>query len=76
MATIVNNPGPSNTDGSGVGMVIGIILAIIVIALFIIYGVPAMRGGNTGPSTPTGGTNANINVQIPVPSGATNTNGY
>ncbi len=72
MATIVNNPGGSNGESTGVGMVIGIILAIIVVALFVIYGVPAMRGG-TAPTTPTGSTNINVTVPNPVGNNGTNT---
>lgn len=39
MATIVNNPPSSSTD-NGMGTLLGIILLIVVVALFIIYGLP------------------------------------
>lgn len=57
MATVINNPG-GTSEGSGMGVVIGVILAIIVIGLFLIYGLPKMRG-NTSPS------NVDVNVQLP-----------
>jgi hypothetical protein len=56
MTTVVNNPG----EGSGAGTIIGIVVAIILIALLFIYGLPAIRGG----SAPAPG--ANINVTVPT----------
>ncbi len=47
MATIINNPGSGSNgenNGGGAGMIIGIIVAIVIVALFVIYGLPAMRG--------------------------------
>ncbi len=72
MATVINNPGGSDGESTGVGMIIGIILAIVVIALFLIYGIPAMRGGNTN-NPPAGGTNINVNLPTPG-TGNSNTN--
>jgi hypothetical protein len=57
MATVINNP----SEGSGAGAIIGIVIAIILIALLFIYGLPALRGGNAG----TPGPSANINVDLP-----------
>lgn len=58
MATVINNPG-DNSDGSGMGMVVGVILAIVIIGLFLVYGLPRLRGNNT-PS------NVDVNVQLPT----------
>lgn len=61
MATVINNP----SEGSGAGTIIGIVVAIILIALLFIYGLPALRGGDT----PTGGS-ANIDVNLPDTGGS------
>lgn len=67
MATVINNP---NDSGSGAGTVIGILVAVILIAVLFIYGLPALRGG----STPTAGTNtpgasASVDVNLPTSGG-------
>ena len=54
MATVINNP---DTDaGSGAGLVIAVIVGILIIALFFIYGLPALRNNDQG------GTNINVTV--------------
>lgn len=69
MATIINNPsGGDHHDGEGgvgVGMILGIIVAaLIVIGLFYVYGWPAIRGNNQpSPAAPTN----TYNVTIPNP---------
>ncbi len=65
MATIINTPGSGESD-SGAGLVVGIIIAIVLIGLFVIYGVPALRRNQA----PSGGTN--INVSLPAGGGSTN----
>lgn len=57
MTTIIN-PG-NNNSSSGAGLVIGVIIAIVLIALFVIFGLPAIRD-KQNPGT-------NINVEIPMP---------
>ena len=83
MATVINNP-PSNqapvqqtipaNEGTGVGgMLITIAVIAVLFFLFLIYGLPAMRGGNQVNTTPTPAPSApaerdsgsNINVDIP-----------
>jgi hypothetical protein len=63
MATVINNPGES--ESSGVGLIIGVIVAIILIALFFIYALPAMRGSNQAPANP----NIDLDVSLPGNSG-------
>jgi ABC-type branched-subunit amino acid transport system permease subunit len=47
MATIINNPSSAGEDTS-VGLILGIILAVVVAgALFVIYGLPAIRDTNS-----------------------------
>jgi hypothetical protein len=62
MATVINNPGGSE-ESSGLGMMIGVILAVLVIILFFVYGLPAIRNSNA-PSQPN-----DINVDVDLPSG-------
>jgi hypothetical protein len=57
MPTIINNP---SGEGSGAGMVVGILVAIIALVLFFVYGLPALRGSDNS------GGGANINVQLPA----------
>lgn len=57
MATVINDP----SEGAGAGTIIGVVVAIILIALLFIYGLPALRGTNT----PTPGASANIDVNLP-----------
>ncbi len=58
MATIINNP-PNNqqapaavpAEGSGIaGMIVGIAVIAILLFLFMMYGLPAMRGNQAPPS--------------------------
>ena len=60
MATIINNPGEGSGDSSAVGIVVGVLLAILIIFLFFRYALPAMRGN---PAPQNGGLN--VNVQLP-----------
>lgn len=68
MATVINNP---SDNGSGAGTVIGILVALILVALLFIYGLPALRGGaSTGTPNTTPGASANIDVNLPTSGGA------
>lgn len=42
MATIVNNPGNTNS-GNGLGMIVGLIVALAIILLFFVYVLPVLR---------------------------------
>jgi hypothetical protein len=61
MATIVNTPNGSSED-SGLGLILGILLALVLIFLFFVYGLPAIRGGDNPVDRDT-----TINVDIPNP---------
>jgi len=56
MTTVINSPGSS--ESGGVGMIIGVLVSIIVIVLFFMYGLPALRGNQTNESV-------DVNVQLP-----------
>ena len=49
MATIINNPdsGTSGDSSGGMGFLIGTIVLILVLILFFVYGLPAIRGTNS-----------------------------
>jgi hypothetical protein len=58
MATVINNPG--NDSGSGAGVIVGLVIAVILIAVIFIYGLPALRNGTTNQAP-----SANIDVNLP-----------
>ena len=61
MTTVINTPPAGDNGDSGAGIILGVIVAIVIIVLFFVYGLPAIRGANnTEPRT------TNINVQIPT----------
>lgn len=57
MNTVINNPNSSG-ESSWVGMTIGIILAIILIVLFFVYALPALRNNADN----DGGINLNVDL--------------
>jgi hypothetical protein len=63
MTTVINNPGESRD--SGVGMIVGAIVLIVVLALFFIFGLPMIREANKSDDT------VNVNVQLPPTSSNT-----
>lgn len=60
MATIINNPDTGARDSGGMGLIVGVILAILIVALFVIYGLPAIRG------TDRSGTNVNVPEKVDI----------
>lgn len=61
MVTVVNNPTPSNDSNEGMGMIIGVIGLIVMVYLFFIYGLPAIRQmGNPQINIPS---KIDVNVQ-------------
>lgn len=52
MATIINNPTPTATEGGGSGgLVLGMVVALIVVLLFFFVALPAMRDTSSTPNT-------------------------
>jgi len=50
MTTIVNTPPQStNNSDSGMGMIVGLILLLAVVALFFVYGLPLLRRATAAP---------------------------
>lgn len=64
MATVINNPPHTREDtGSGLGIILAVILVLALAVLLFIFGVPALR--NAG--VPSGGeTNINVPDRINV----------
>lgn len=62
MALVINNPTDTHADTSGISMILGVIIALLAIALLAIYAFPALRRQTN--SSPNSG---NINIQIPNP---------
>ncbi len=60
MVTVVNNPPSSNESGGPIGMIIGLVLVVVLVYLFFIYALPAIR--QMQPS----GTQINVPSQIDV----------
>jgi multidrug efflux pump subunit AcrA (membrane-fusion protein) len=63
MTTVINNPPGNQDSGSGTGLMLGIIIAIVIIAgivLFAMYGSPKTQNNpNPGNST------IDVNVKVP-----------
>lgn len=70
MTTIVNTPSSGESSDSGLGLILGAVMAIALITLFFIYGLPALRQNNNQ----SGSTNT-IVVPIVGPAGATGATG-
>lgn len=63
MATIVNNPPanqPTSNTGGGFGFLLGVILLLIVAAVFIIWVIPYIGGNGTSFQIPS---NFNVNLR-------------
>lgn len=67
MTTIVNTPGGGESN-SGAGIIIGVVVAILLVAAFIIYGLPYLNHGSA-PASPS------INISVPAPTGGAPTGG-
>ncbi len=60
MTTIINTPPAVESSDSGAGIILGVIIALIVVVLFFVYGLPAIRGSTTP-------TSANLDVNVTLP---------
>ena len=56
MATVVNNP--SDTGSNGMGLILGVLLLLVIAFLFFVYGLPMLNGG--------AGTGAQVNLPSSV----------
>ena len=43
MTTIVNTPAPAEKSDGGMGMIVGLIVLAVIVFLFFVYGLPAIR---------------------------------
>lgn len=61
MATVVNNPAPSNdSSGNGMGFLLGIIILVLFVLGLLYFGLPYLRSGFGG------GTQVNIPDKVDV----------
>lgn len=65
MTTVINNPGVGETGDSAVGMIVGVILLLVVVGLFFVYALPAIRGNSAAPRSDT------VDVNVKFPAGGT-----
>jgi hypothetical protein len=66
MATVINNPNDT-ADSSGLGVIVGVIIALALIILAVFYFVPAIRGaGDAGGGAGAGGTQINVPDSVDV----------
>lgn len=61
MTTVVNNPAPANESDGGMGMIVGVIVLLVVIYLFFMYGLPAIRQMGTPQINIPGKIDVNVN---------------
>lgn len=64
MTTVINTPGNSDSSGGALGLIVGIIVLIIVGALFFIYVLPMINSSLNNSGEPKDNT-MDINVQLP-----------
>ncbi len=65
MTTIINTPpSVSESTDSGVGLVLGVIIAIVFIAIFFVYALPEIRSVDTTTVPKT--ENVNVNIKLPA----------
>ena len=76
MATIINNPSDRSDrvddSGSGAGLIVGIIFGIIIIALFFMYALPAIRNNSATTNQPNPNS---VDVNVQLPGGGNNSGG-
>ncbi len=66
MTTVVNNPTPSSSDSSGMGMMIGIIVLLAIVFLIFFYGMPFLRGSATQQESAPATINVPDQVEVNV----------
>ncbi len=70
MTTVINNPGGEG-DGSGSGIILGVVFVILLIVLFGVYGFPFLKGDKAPEPQQEDDT---INVEVQLPTMGTTTN--
>lgn len=71
MTTVSNNPGGEG-DGSGSGFILGVVVVILLIVLFGVYGFPFLKGDKA--PEPQKNDDNTINVEVQLPTNGTTTN--
>lgn len=61
MTTVINNPGNKEEADSFIGIIMGVLLILLTIAVFFIYALPAIKSGQTVPQEST----VDVNVKLP-----------
>ncbi len=61
MATVINNPGTTSDQSTGIGFLAGVVLLILFVIAFLYYGLPALRR-----SFSFGGTQINVPDRVQV----------
>jgi|GEM_PF-1146819 len=79
MATIINNPSGGTSEDSSAGIVVGLVVALILIVLFIMFVWPSIKNNRSdalAPGETPAGASANINVSLPGDGPASSPAGY
>lgn len=67
MATVVNNPPATHTEGnSGSGFLLGVIVLIIFVILFVFYGLPMLGNAGGGAGAGTQAPQVNVPGEVDV----------
>lgn len=60
MTTVINNPGNGENSDSGVAMIVGVIVLVVVVGLFFVYVLPMIRDNNSSQES------IDVNVKLPA----------
>ncbi|MDO8594917.1 MAG: hypothetical protein Q7R93_05430 [bacterium] len=60
MTTVINTPPTQESSDSGVGILLGVIVGLVLIALFFVYALPAIRGTEAQKSD-----SIDVNIKLP-----------
>jgi hypothetical protein len=64
MPTIINNPNGGESSDSFVSTIVGIFILLVLIVLFFVYALPAIRNSNTTVEQPKNDS-LDVNVNLP-----------